>query len=85
MLPLFQILGDGKEWFHKDLVIAIANKINLTTEQRKHAIDIPFRFISLAALCFSFHKSSSMDNGTTQGVDQLLNHLRRVRGKDGNP
>ena len=34
MLPLLQILGDGKPWFHKDIVAAIADKLNLTDEQR---------------------------------------------------
>lgn len=34
MLPLLQILGDGKAWFHKEIVAAIADKLNLSDEQR---------------------------------------------------
>ena len=34
MLPFLQILGDGKERFHKDIVTGLADKLKLTDEQR---------------------------------------------------
>ena len=34
MLPFLQILGDGKERFHKDIVTGLAEKLKLTDQQR---------------------------------------------------
>ena len=37
MLPFLQLLGDGKERFHKDIVLELADRTNLTDEQRNHS------------------------------------------------
>jgi len=37
MLPLLQVLSDGKEWFHRDIVIKVADNMNLTIEQREQS------------------------------------------------
>lgn len=34
MLPFLQTLGDGKEWFRKDIIKAVADAMQLTDEQR---------------------------------------------------
>jgi restriction system protein len=35
MLPLLQVLSDGKEWFHRDLVVKVAENMSLTVAQRE--------------------------------------------------
>ena len=35
MLPVLQILGDGKAWLRKDIIAELAEQINLTQEQQK--------------------------------------------------
>lgn len=34
MLPFLQLLGDGREWHHKDIVASLADRLQLTEEQR---------------------------------------------------
>jgi len=34
MLPFLTLLGDGKERFHKDIVVELADRLNLTDDQR---------------------------------------------------
>jgi restriction system protein len=38
MLPLLEVLSDGREWEMKDVVAAVADRLNLSDEDRAERI-----------------------------------------------